>query len=231
MDGFEWVCTGLYGPNADHHRAALWEDLSRVRVRWNTPWFLFGDFNIIRYPCERRGCESFSLAIFAFSNFIENNYLVDLPLDGATYTWFRDAELQAMSRIDRPLVSVDWVDHFGNVSQRVLPHVISDHCPLLVEAGGVDRGCCAFKFENMWLRAEGFLERVKHWWEGYSFLCSPSFVLAQKSKALKEDLKKWNKEEFRDLAFRKKCLLAELMGLDAKEELRGLSNEVPPNSG
>ena len=52
---------------------------------------------------------------------------------------------------------------------------------------------------------------------------SPSFVLAQKLKALKEDLKKWNKEEFGDLAFRKKCLLFELMGLDAKEELLGLS--------
>ena len=52
---------------------------------------------------------------------------------------------------------------------------------------------------------------------------SPSFVLAQKLKALKEDLKKWNKEEFGDLAFRKKCLLAEFMGLDAKEELLGLS--------
>ena len=178
VDGFEWVCTGLYGPNADHYRAALWEELSRVRVRWNTAWFLFGDFNIIRYPCERRGCESFSPAMFAFSDFIDNNYLVDLPLEGATYTWFRDAEPQAMSRIDRTLVSVDWVDHFGNVSQRVLPRVVSDHCPLLVEAGGVDRGRCAFKFENMWLRAEGFLERVKHWWEGYSFLGSPSFVLA-----------------------------------------------------
>ena len=130
-----------------------------------------------------------------------------------------------MFRIDRTLVSVDWVDYFGNVSQRVLPHVILDHCPLLVEAGGVDRGRSAFKFENMWLRAEGFLERVKHWWEGYSFLGSPSFILAQKLKALKEDLKKWNMEEFGDLAFRKKCLLAELLGLDAKEDLRGLSNE------
>ena len=54
---------------------------------------------------------------------------------------------------------------------------------------------------------------------------SPSFVLAQKLKALKEDLKKWNMEEFGDLAFRKKCLLSELMGLDAKEELLGLSIE------
>ena len=130
-----------------------------------------------------------------------------------------------MSRIDRILVSVDWVDHFGIVSQRVLPCVISDHCPLLVEAGGVDRGRCAFKFENMWLGVEGFVERVKQWWEGYSFLGSPSFILGKKLKALKEDLKKWNKEEFGDLAFRKKCLLFELMGLDAKEELLGLSNE------
>ena len=82
--------------------------------------------------------------MFAFSDFIENNYLVDLPLDGATYTWFRDAEPQAMSCIGRTLVSVDWVDHFGNVSQRVLPCVISDHCPLLVEVGGVDRGSLCF---------------------------------------------------------------------------------------
>ena len=44
-------------------------------------------------------------------------------------------------------------------------------------------------------------------------------------KALKADLKKWNREEFGDLAFRKKNLLTKLMGLDAREELVGLSNE------
>ena len=99
MDGFEWVYTGLYGPNVEHHRVALWEELSRVCVKWSTACFLFGDFNIIRYPCERLGCESFSSIIFAFSDFIENNYLVDLPLDGAAFTWFRDAEPQAMSRL------------------------------------------------------------------------------------------------------------------------------------
>ena len=50
-------------------------------------------------------------------------------------------------------------------------------------------------------------------------------VLAQKLKALKIDLKKWNREEFGDLAFRKKSLLSELLGLDAREEFLGLSNE------
>ena len=130
-----------------------------------------------------------------------------------------------MSRIDRTLASMDWVDHFGNVSQRVLPRVVSDHCPLLVVVGNVKRGRSAFKFENMRLKEEGFVERVWHWWNGYRFLCSPSFILARKLKAFKKDLKKWNKEEFGDLAFRKKCLLSELLGLDAREDLSGLSQE------
>ena len=109
------------------------------------------------------------------------------------------------------------------MSQRVLPRVISDQCPPLVVAGSVNKGRSAFKFENMWLKEEGFVERVWQWWTEYCFSSSPRFIMACKLKALKEDLKKWNKEEFGDLAFRKKCLLSELLGLDAREDVSGLS--------
>ena len=71
----------------------------------------------------------------------------------------------------------------------VLPWVVLDHCPLLMEAGGVFKGRSAFKFENMWLKDEGFVERVWQWWNGYCFLGSPSFILARKLKALKDELK------------------------------------------
>ena len=54
--------------------------------------------------------------MFAFSDFIEANYLVDLPLDGASFTWFRDSGSVCMSRIDTTLALMDWIDHFGNVS-------------------------------------------------------------------------------------------------------------------
>ena len=54
--------------------------------------------------------------MFAFSVFIENNFLVDLSLDGASFTWFRDFEPNSMSHIDRTLVSADWEGHFGKVS-------------------------------------------------------------------------------------------------------------------
>ena len=40
---------------------------------------------------ERFVCEAFSLAMFAFSDFIKAIYLVELPLEGASFTWFRDS--------------------------------------------------------------------------------------------------------------------------------------------
>ena len=75
------------------------------------------------------------------------------------------------------------------------------------------------------------MERVRQWWNGYCFLGSPSFILAHKLKALKDDSKKWNKEVFGDLAFRKKCLLSELLELDAREDLLGLSQEEQSRLG
>ena len=60
----------------------------------------------------------------------------------------------------------------------MLPRIIFDHCLLLVETGGVGRGRYAFKFENMWLKVEGFVEKVQQWWNSYCFMGSPSFVLA-----------------------------------------------------
>ena len=48
----------------------------------------------------------------------------------------------------------------------------------------------------MWLKDEAFVERIHSWWESYHFYRAPSFVLANKLKALKVDLKRWNMEEF-----------------------------------
>ena len=78
-----------------------------MHARWNMAWCLMGDFNIIRYLSERLSCDSFSPTMFAFSDFIKSNYLINLPLEGASFTWFREFEIPSMSRIDKALVSLD----------------------------------------------------------------------------------------------------------------------------
>lgn len=50
-----------------------------------------------------------------------------------------------------------------------------------------------FRFENMWLKAEGFKYLIRSWWTGYDARGSSNAV---KLKALKKDLKVWNKEVF-----------------------------------
>jgi hypothetical protein len=67
------------------------------------------------------------------------------------------------------------------------------------------------------------LERVRNWWDSYHFFGNASFVLANKLKALKGDLKKWNEDEFGHVTMKKNMLMADLRELDLEEESRPLS--------
>ena len=100
---------------------------------------------------------------------------------------------------------------------------ISDHFLILVEAGRILRGKSPFRFENMWLKTDGFKNRVHSLWNRYSFSGTPSFVLAKKLKALKEDLIQWNRSKFGNVEHQRKDLLEALKLLDAKEGEVGLS--------
>jgi exonuclease III len=225
VDGFDWACSGIYGPHSDLERIELWSELSMVRNRWASPWCAIGDFNVIRVPSERQGQSGFCLAMVTFSDWIDSLHLVDLPLVGGQYTWCNGSSPPSMSRLDRALVSSDWEEHFPDVLLKLLPRPISDHHPIMVETGGMAQGKSSFKFENMWLKEADFVERVQGWWGNYVFNGTPSFVLASKLKALKEDLRRWNKETFGDVHYRKKLQMGEILRLDVKEGLYGLSND------
>ena len=115
-----------------------------------------------------------------FFEFIKDLNLIDLLLEGGSYTWSSGTYQLSMSRIDRVLVTHDWEQHFLDV--------IPDHFPILLEVGDMVRGKNPFWFENMRLKTDGFVVRVDSWWKRHSFSSTPNYVFAKKLNALKEDI-------------------------------------------
>lgn len=118
----------------------MWEELKGVRLRWDVPKCLGGDFNVIRFPKERSGSRTSTWAMLEFNNFINDLELMDIHVSGDEFTWFRHGGRNQFSRIDRFLISMDWDDCFSGSSQYCLHRVILDHVPLLLESGGVWKG-------------------------------------------------------------------------------------------
>ena len=77
----------------------------------------------------------------------------------------------------------------------------------------------------MWLKPEGFLDKVKSWWENYHFQGTPSYILAKKLTTLKTDLKKWNETDFGNITVKKWQLWRKLNALDVKEDNQPLTEE------
>jgi hypothetical protein len=191
-DNFAWAFASVYGPNFGCDRRCLCDELVRICSWWNLSWCIGGDFNVTCFPIERSGEGRLCSAMTDFFDFIANQGLMDLPLACGSFTWSISHDPPVWSRIGHFLVSHDWEVQFPLVSQKRLSRLYSDHFPILLDCGDVSRGSKSFKFENMWLKVEGFVGMVKQWWDSYSFQGLPSFVLACKLKALKLDLKKWN---------------------------------------
>ncbi|KAG6663959.1 hypothetical protein CIPAW_02G057800 [Carya illinoinensis] len=156
-DGFKWAFAGIYGPNIDRDRRLLWDELAGPYSWWDVPWCIGGDFNAIRFTSECFGNRRMRLAMSEFSECIFELNLVDLPLAGGLYTW---ANNQTWSRLDRFLISPEWEIHFPEVWQKRLPRLCLDHWPIMLDCGGIQRRRQHFKFENMWLKSEGFVDRV-----------------------------------------------------------------------
>ena len=175
---------------------------------------------MMRFPSERSGSVYFTIAMRRFSAFISKQSLVDLPLVGGTFTRSNSREVASRSRLDRFLLSTDWEENFLSVCQRHLSRLLSDHFPILLEGGNLHGGKKPFRFENMWLKDEGFLERVSSWWETYLFQRTPSFSLANKLKMLKLDLKRWNVEEFGNIGLRVQNLWKDFNELEVIEDDR-----------
>ena len=122
-------------------------------------------------------------------------------------------------------MSSSWLDHFSGVFQSRLPRPVSNHFPVLLVGGGIRRGPSPFRFENMWLKVEGFKDLIRSWWRGMEVRGSASFRLVVKMKGTKQNLKVWNREVFGRLDCNKSSALQQVDFWDRVESERSLTVE------
>lgn len=99
-----------------------------------------------------------------------------------------------------------------------MQRVTSDHSPVMLQCGHWGASNSYFNFENGWLQMEGFKEKVKIWWDPFSSVGNPDFVLVAKLKALKTKLKDCKKSVQGNLGIQKQLVLAQLIGLEEIQE-------------
>ena len=186
------------------------------------PWCIGGDFNATLHLDERLGGVAHRSAVADFADFVAEHGLMDLPLAGGESTW---ANNSSWFRLDRFLVSLEWDFSYLSLMQKKLLRACLDYAPILLDRGCSQTGKRSFKFENMWLKEESFVEKVRNWWDLFHFFGSPSFVLAKKIRALKWEIMRWNLEEFGDVGARNKANYEKLKLLDRTEEGRHLTEE------
>ena len=79
VDRFQWMFIGMYGLIVDSSRESFWEELGYVRGLWNIPWCVGGDFNVVRFPYERRKGGRMSSFMRRFLEVIKELELRDTP--------------------------------------------------------------------------------------------------------------------------------------------------------
>jgi exonuclease III len=167
----------------------LWEVLvSAKRYFGRGAWGLVGDFNAVLQRDERKGVNqslvnSHNTEIVEFGEFVREMELVDLPVIGRKFTWFHSNGI-SMSRIDRMLVSDDWLTSWGNLSPWVLPRAVSDHYAIMLRYNDVDWGPKPFRFNNHWIIHKEFKGLVEEFWRNCNYTGWMAFILKEKLKGL-----------------------------------------------
>ncbi|KAJ9697005.1 hypothetical protein PVL29_008976 [Vitis rotundifolia] len=205
-DGMVWVFTGVYGPFTREERECMWEEIGAISGLWEEPWCLGGDFNLTLYQSERNSHGRITSVMRRFAPILDELGLVDFPLQGGSFTWSGGLNNQSWARLDRFLATPTWLDQYSR-------------------GGGIRRGPSTFRFENMWLKVEGFKDLIQGWWQGMVVRGSASYRLAAKLKELKQNLKTWNREVFGRLECNKAEALQKVEFWDLVEMERSLTEE------
>ncbi|KAK8369881.1 hypothetical protein V6Z12_A01G139600 [Gossypium hirsutum] len=134
-----------------------------------------------------------------FRSALEDYGLNDLGYKGRWFKWERGRifSTNIRERLDRGVVSIDWLNLFSNCKVEHLSHAFSDHCPILLDTIGKQRfdhaeGLKLFRFEASWCLENSFEKIIKRKWE--SLIGS----VPSKLELLGRHLHQWDRARIRE---------------------------------
>ncbi|GKU89139.1 hypothetical protein SLEP1_g3321 [Rubroshorea leprosula] len=170
-------------------KRALWQELKLLVLGTKGNWCLVGDFNAVKSRQERGEGKGSLTEMREFEDFIRDSNLVDLALRGRRYTWYQ-VNGASMSRIDRFLLSEDWLLNLSDCKEWGLGRSISDHCPIILKNISVDWGPRPFKWFDTWLDTPSLRDEIKKVWNSTKVSRWKRYYLKEKLKAVKRIRKK-----------------------------------------
>ena len=195
QSGEKFTLLNVYAPCDASRQHVLWLNISaRLATLRDDNVCVCGDFNVVRYAEERRSVGGVvnSVGSARFNDMIDDNILVDLPLRGRKFTWYR-GDGRSMSRIDRFLLSEGWCLTWPNCVQMASSRGLSDHCPLQLCIDVENWGPKPVRMLKCWESFTGYNSFVREKWSSFHLEGWGGYVLKEKLKliklALKEDRK------------------------------------------
>ncbi|XP_074305794.1 uncharacterized protein LOC141641015 [Silene latifolia] len=219
--GVVWWMSMVYGFNRLADRAILWQSIKNMKCCINGPWVVMGDFNNVLAMNERIGSEVSAAEVREFQECVDVCGLNDIPAQGAFFTWTNKQEVGDLkfSRIDRALVTDEWLLHFPNTITMFHPEGLFDHCPCTMTLNpDVARNKTTFKYFNMWGKDPGFLKIIQDVWS-IPLYGVKMFQLAKRLKLLKKPLKALNSEAYAGIETSSKVALLHLHRMQGQLQL------------
>jgi len=219
----------VYAPCDTSAKQDLWSNITNFILNiGDVNLCICGDFNSFRSEAERKGRSAVFRQLEAdnFNNFIDSSFLIDLPLCGRLFTWYRGDGI-SMSRLDRFLVSAKWCDSWLNSIQVAHPRGLPDHVPLMLHVDDTNWGPRPLRLMKCWTEYQGYADFIRANLNSFSMDGWGCHVLRMKFKMIEACLKYWHLQHSKNIEGRITDTKNRMNSLDSKgEEIKLTEEEI-----
>eukprot|EP00253_Pinus_taeda_P002817 PITA_02817 len=226
------LLTNVYFPQETQRKEDILNSISALNQNRPLPlWIAGGYFNMITRMDERRGGTGRSSQEGSLlKDFIQNNWLIDLPFNNGVFTW-KNTEaqiLQISSQLDRFLLSNNAIHLGGDFAASILPFTGSDHWPISLHWSRPRNNTRRpFLFEAFSLTHPDFHKFISTEWKIFhSPPRSRMFQFQQKLKYLKGKIEHWNRTTFGNIFQGKANIEQDMKQLQQKIITLGRSDDL-----